>query len=148
MYLHSLAAVSFFMNVLAVLWGVLCVLLILVVLLQKGRGGGLSGAFGGLGAGGLFGTKTGDFLTWVTIGLTVLFLSMAVFLGLFYKPMVTEPEPGAGAPMTAPAESTAPGGLGEQPGTAQPGAQPPQPAPSDTAPESVPVQPSPQTPQE
>lgn len=85
-----LAAVSFMMSVVGVLFVIVCVALVLVVLIQKGRGGGLSGAFGGLGAGGLFGTKTGDFLTWVTIGLTALLLSLAIIMGLYYKPIVTE----------------------------------------------------------
>lgn len=87
-----LAAVTFLMSVIAVFFVIVCIALILIVLIQKGRGGGLSGAFGGLGAGGLFGTKTGDFLTWVTIAITALFLSLAIIMGLFYKPTVTEPE--------------------------------------------------------
>ena len=55
------------------LFVITCVLLILVVLLQKGRGGGLGAALGGTG-GSAFGTRTGDVLTWVTIVLTSLFL--------------------------------------------------------------------------
>ena len=54
------------------------VLLIGLVLLQKNRGAGLSGAFGGVGGHTAFGTKTGDFLTWVTVGLTALFLILAI----------------------------------------------------------------------
>ncbi len=101
-----LAAVTFLMNVVAVLFITVCIALILLVLIQKGRGGGLSGAFGGLGAGGLFGTKTGDFLTWVTIAITVLFLSLAIIMGLFYKPTVTEPEtaPAFGGPPARPVQ--------------------------------------------
>ena len=45
------------------------ILLIGLVLLQKNRGSGLSGAFGGVGGHSAFGTKTGDFLTWFTVGL-------------------------------------------------------------------------------
>ena len=54
-----------------------CLLLILVVLLQKGRGGGLSGAFGGGGGQSAFGAKTGDVFTWITVGLTFAFIVMA-----------------------------------------------------------------------
>lgn len=101
-----LAAVTFLMNVVAVFFVIVCIALILIVLIQKGRGGGLSGAFGGLGAGGLFGTKTGDFLTWVTIAITILFLSLAIIMGLFYKPTVTEPEaaPAFGGPPARPVQ--------------------------------------------
>ncbi|HPS53758.1 MAG TPA: preprotein translocase subunit SecG, partial [Phycisphaerae bacterium] len=56
-----------------------------VVLLQKGRGGGLGAAFGA-GAGSAFGTKTGDVLTWVTIALTVLFLGLTLLSVVAIKP--------------------------------------------------------------
>ena len=76
------------MNVVAVLFVICCVSLILIILIQKGRGGGLSGAFGGAMAGGVLGSKTGDFLTWVTIGLVGVFLTLAVVMAKFYKPSV------------------------------------------------------------
>jgi preprotein translocase subunit SecG len=57
---------SYLYYLLAFLFGVVCVFLILLILIQKGRGGGLSGAFGGAGGNTAFGTKTGDLLTWVT----------------------------------------------------------------------------------
>lgn len=44
------------------------VFLILLVLIQRGRGGGLAGAFGGMGGQSAFGTKAGDLFTRVTIG--------------------------------------------------------------------------------
>ncbi|HQG49487.1 MAG TPA: preprotein translocase subunit SecG, partial [Sedimentisphaerales bacterium] len=68
-----LLAVGVLMTLVAILFVFVCVVMILVVLIQKGRGGGLSGAFGGGMASGLLGSKTGDFLTWVTIGLFVVF---------------------------------------------------------------------------
>lgn len=74
------------MNFVAVLFAIVCIVLILVVLMQKGRGGGLSAAFGGGMGGGLLGSKTGDFLTWVTIVLVGVFLLLAVILARFYRP--------------------------------------------------------------
>ncbi len=43
------------------------VFLILLVLVQRGKGGGLAGAFGGMGGQSAFGTKAGDLFTRVTI---------------------------------------------------------------------------------
>lgn len=85
-----LLAVSFIMKLVAVVWFICALGLILVVLIQKGRGGGLSGAFGGGLASGILGSKTGDFLTWVTIGLACMFLLLSVLLAKFYKPAISD----------------------------------------------------------
>lgn len=71
---------------LATLFILICILLIAVVLLQKGRGGGLSGAFGGAGGHTAFGSRTGDMFTWVTVVLVALFLLMGVLLVLKFRP--------------------------------------------------------------
>lgn len=71
-------ALSFGQLAITFMFLLVCVLLILVVLLQKGRGGGLSGAFGGVGGHSAFGTKTGDVFTWITVGLTFFFILFAV----------------------------------------------------------------------
>ncbi len=41
--------------------------LIALVLIQRGRGGGLAGAFGGMGGQSAFGTKAGDVFTRITV---------------------------------------------------------------------------------
>jgi len=84
-----LLKVPFIMHFVAVMWVVCAVVLILVILIQKGRGGGLSGAFGGGMASGILGTKTGDFLTWVTVGLVGALLLLTVAMAKFYRPMAT-----------------------------------------------------------
>src|SRR4051794_5558420 len=61
-----------------ILFLTVCVILILLVLIQKGRGGGLAGAFGGAGGNTAFGSKTGDVLTWATSILFGVFLLLAV----------------------------------------------------------------------
>jgi preprotein translocase subunit SecG len=48
--------------------------LILIVLIQRGRGGGLAGAFGGAGGQSAFGTKAGDLFTRVTIGVAAFWI--------------------------------------------------------------------------
>ncbi|MDY6913898.1 MAG: preprotein translocase subunit SecG, partial [Planctomycetota bacterium] len=64
---------------------VICLLLIMVILLQKGRGGGLGAMFGGAGSS-AFGTRTGDVFTWVTVVLTAMFLLMAIGTTLIFRP--------------------------------------------------------------
>jgi preprotein translocase subunit SecG len=85
-----LLAISFIMNVVAVLFVITSLFLILIVLIQKGKGGGLSAAFGGGMAGGLMGTKTGDFLTWITVGCVALFLFLGVLMAKYYRSPETE----------------------------------------------------------
>ena len=89
MMMLPLAKVPFLWTLVIVLWVLIAVAMILIVLIQKGRGGGLGAAFGGGGANSLLGTKTGDFLTWVTISLVALFLVMAIIMGKFMRPEAT-----------------------------------------------------------
>jgi preprotein translocase subunit SecG len=58
---------------------VLSVFLMLVILVQRGRGGGLTGALGGMGGQSAFGTKAGDLFTRITIVVAAIWviLSMA-----------------------------------------------------------------------
>ncbi len=58
------------------------ILMVLIVLIQKGRGGGLSGAFGGAGGHTAFGSKTGDVLTWATSIIFGVFVLLAIVLNL------------------------------------------------------------------
>ncbi len=103
-----LAAVPFIMKVTGFVWITVTICLILLILVQKGRGGGLSGAFGGAGGGAsLLGTKTGDFLTWVTICLVVLFLVLAIIMVKFYRPTSSDDLSQTPAPVSAPAETPA-----------------------------------------
>lgn len=93
-------ALTFLQHVLIVLFVLISILLILVILIQKGKGGGVGAAFGGMGASSLLGTKTGDFLTWVTISMVALFLVLSVIMGLNLRPK---------APVIAPTQQAVPG---------------------------------------
>ncbi len=53
------------------------VLLIGIILLQRGRGGGLVGALSGLGGQSAFGTKAGDTFTRITIGIAAAWVLLA-----------------------------------------------------------------------
>src|SRR6476469_9650780 len=74
---------SFLFYLTIVLFILVCVFLILLILIQKGRGGGLASAFGGAGGNTAFGSKTGDVLTWATSVVFGVFLVLAVALNLF-----------------------------------------------------------------
>jgi preprotein translocase subunit SecG len=63
------ADVSWWSTILNTVIVILCVLLIFLVLIQRGKGGGLAGAFGGAGGSSAFGSRAGDLFTRVTIGL-------------------------------------------------------------------------------
>ena len=111
MYLPLAAGVPFVMKLVGLVWVLSALCLIFIILIQKGKGGGLSGAFGGMAAGGLLGTKTGDFLTWMTIGLVALFLILSVVMGLYMRPLPSDE-------LMAPPAQTAPAAPTEQPAAA------------------------------
>jgi preprotein translocase subunit SecG len=61
------------------------VFMILLILVQRGKGGGLAGAFGGMGGQSAFGTKAGDTFTRITIAVAFFWIVICVvgvrFLG-------------------------------------------------------------------
>jgi preprotein translocase subunit SecG len=125
------------MNLVAVLFILVSIILILLILIQKGRGGGLSAAFGGGMASGLLGSKTGDFLTWATITVVAVFLVLAVVLARFYRPSAGEF--GGAAPRTS-QPATQESAPAKQPG----GAAAPQGRPPATQGDGAPTAPSPE----
>ncbi len=100
MILNGVLAANIVMSILAVLFVVGSAVLILVVLIQKGKGGGLSGAFAGGMASNILGSKTGDILTWVTISLASLFVVLALVLDKWWRPSRSGPE-STPAPITS-----------------------------------------------
>jgi len=54
------------------------IFLILLVLVQRGRGGGLTGALGGMGGQSAFGSKAGDVFTRITIGTAFVWILLCV----------------------------------------------------------------------
>ncbi|MFA5865642.1 MAG: preprotein translocase subunit SecG [Phycisphaerae bacterium] len=69
-----------------ILFIIVCLLLVIIILLQRGRGGGLAGAFGGSGGHSAFGSKTGDVFTWVTVALTGIFLLLSIVANFVFVP--------------------------------------------------------------
>ena len=68
-------------DVFSILFALASVFLIFIILLQRGRGGGLAGAFGGAGGQSAFGTKAGDVFTRITIGVAVVWVALAAGTG-------------------------------------------------------------------
>ena len=61
--------------------------LVVLILLQRGRGGGLAGALGGAGGQSAFGSKAGDVFTRITSGVAIFWIVLCVFaLGRLNSP--------------------------------------------------------------
>ena len=74
-----------FSTILLIIFIPICILLILIVLLQAGKGGGLAGAFGGAGAQTFLGARGAvDFLSKMTIYLAIGFMALSLILSLTY----------------------------------------------------------------
>jgi len=123
---------------------VLSSFLVLLVLVQRGRGGGLTGALGGPGGQSAFGTKAGDLFTRITVGVAaawILLCATAVFMlrgralpetGGVDRPVVTAPATTGGNGASGSDTSALPNSdlLGPGANTLSPAATP---APSDAA---------------
>jgi preprotein translocase subunit SecG len=92
---------SAILNIIEIL---LALVLVFLVLIQRGKGGGLAGAFGGVGGSSAFGSRAGDMFTRVTI----VFAAVWILLIMVHVKVVQN-SPGAGT--------------GEQQGEAIPGQQ-------------------------
>jgi preprotein translocase subunit SecG len=63
-----------------------CFLMIVVILLQAGKGRGLAGTFGGIGSSAVFGGRgAATFLSKSTTILAVLYMILCLIIGYFYK---------------------------------------------------------------
>jgi len=99
---------------------ILSILLMLAVLMQSSKGGGLAGSFGGANLGTVFGVRrTSDFLTKVTQWLAGIFMILALVINLWLLPrgeqkqesVIQSGPPPAALPPTQQAPSTPiPGG--------------------------------------
>jgi len=111
---------SFFLYTAMTVFIIVCLFMVLLVLIQKGRGGGLASAFGGAGGNTAFGSKTGDVLTWATSVVFGIFLVLAITLNLLANNYHNK-RMGVGitaiAPAGAPSGNPAPGA---QTGTTMP----------------------------
>ena len=76
---------AFLKPILAILVPFLGIFLILLILVQRGRGGGLVGAFGGGGGQSAFGAKAGDLFTKITVVTVGIWITCCILLLLAMK---------------------------------------------------------------
>jgi preprotein translocase subunit SecG len=109
------------------LYVITCLVLMIVILLQQGKGGDIANAFGGGASQAVFGARAGaTVLTKVTTGLTVAFMVLALFLAVWGSRGTGSVVGGVESPQL-PAAATAPA-----PATPEPAATTTTPAPAAT----------------
>ena len=85
---------GFWFNLLTFLFAASSVILVLIILVQRPQGGGLAQAFGGAGGGATdtaFGGRTGDVLTYLTLGAFSVYLAIAITLNVMDNPATDQP---------------------------------------------------------
>jgi len=123
--------------------GLTSLFLIMLVLVQRGRGGGLAGALGGMGGSSAFGAKAGDVFTKVTVVSATFWILLCIAADRFGPTTATRIRTGtpvAPATGTVPgsAEVPAVGGLTEDGEPVADDAPPADAAPAETQPAETP----------
>jgi preprotein translocase subunit SecG len=129
------------------LYVVACLVLMIVILLQQGKGGDIANAFGGGSSQAVFGARTGaTLLTKVTAGLTVAFMSLALLLAIWGSRGTSSVVGGVDGPppVSLPAGAT---DIPAQPVTPAPAATTPAPEAAPAAPAAGTTTPAPSTPE-
>ena len=96
------------LNLLIILIGLF---LIGLVLIQRGKGGGLAGAFGGIGGSSAFGSRAGDTFTRITIYVAAVWVLLIMITIKIVQPTAPLQPDGGQVQPTAPTNSS---GEGEQ----------------------------------
>jgi len=90
----------------------LSVFIILIILLQRGRGGGLTGALGGAGGASAFGVKAGDVFTRITAISVLLWIVLCALTCYWYLPDKLDLQADPGSMMSSGTGKSGAGGLG------------------------------------
>lgn len=98
-------ASPYIVGILSVLLLLTSLFMILLVLIQRGRGGGLAGAFGGMGGQSAFGTRAGDVFTKITVVVAIIFILLASLLGRSMRAAQENADREIGSKFTAGAQS-------------------------------------------
>jgi preprotein translocase subunit SecG len=89
----TFAILEWFPPVLNILIWLVSVFLILLILIQKGKGGGLAGAFGGPGGQSAFGSKTADAFTKITLYVAGIWVALIVIMIWLVQPKIVVSSP-------------------------------------------------------
>ncbi|AMV30795.1 preprotein translocase subunit SecG [Pirellula sp. SH-Sr6A] len=111
----------------------LSVFIILIILLQRGRGGGLTGALGGAGGSSAFGVKAGDIFTRITAISVLLWICLCAFVCWWYLPETLDIEADPSVTTTSGAGALS---IGPKEGEAIPAPAGSSPLPASGAPET------------
>lgn len=145
----------FVVGLLVALFVVVSVMMMLIVLIQRPQGGGLSEAFGSASGSGhtAFGARTGDALTYATIVIFVVFLLFGVGLNYIVRPpRALSPLGAIGSPTApavpvqgTPAPASTPAAPAEPPPqSSDTPSTPPAESPTQTTPPEQPAEPPPE----
>jgi preprotein translocase subunit SecG len=96
-----------FLNIVLLLVGLF---LILLILIQRGKGGGLAGAFGGAGGSSAFGSRAGDAFTRITIYVAAVWILLIMVMIKMIQPTERLPDQEQLSGQEAPAQGPQKGG--------------------------------------
>ena len=115
-----------------------------IILLQRGKGGGLTGALGGMGGQSAFGVKAGDLFTRITAVAVLLWIFVCALACRWYRPekLDIEADPGTSSSMSAPLDAGAPSSSPSSEVVTPPASSTIAPSNSTIAPPSPAVEPS------
>jgi preprotein translocase subunit SecG len=133
--------VDFLIGILNILIVLGSLFLVCIILIQRGKGGGLAGAFGGVGGSSAFGTKAGDVFTRITIGVAIGWILTAMLLVVLTNRRAGSASTGWGSETTSASRALAPSKsktTNPTSGAADKGLAPPSPA-TDTGAGGPPV---------
>lgn len=119
-------------SIVTVLLFALAVFLIVLILIQRGKGGGLAGAFGGMGGQSAFGTKAGDLFTRITIGVATVWILLCIVSVRLYSVGSSRIDLGDGTPVQQ--QSQIPGSGGEDTASPSPSSSAPAESPGSSSP--------------
>lgn len=123
------------------LYVVACLVLMIVILLQQGKGGDIANAFGGGASQAVFGARAGaTVLTKVTTGLSAAFMVLALLLAVWGSRGTSSVVGGVDGPPQLPAAATEPVAT-PPPASTQPVPAASTPAPAESAPATTPAAP-------
>jgi preprotein translocase subunit SecG len=101
---------GFFLGLLGVILFLISLFLVFIILIQRGKGGGIAGSLTGT-AQSAFGARGGDILMWLTLSLTIIWILLCCVTIFFYSRVqdaIAEGKDDADIPSTVPSDLSPP----------------------------------------